>query len=1401
MQGNSVTIGGRTNNFFFIDWSLSSQNAGANQSNISYAVYFYYDQADAQLDDGDASLGGVLRWDVPGRVRNYGATFTARSVLLNSGSFTVTHDNAGNFTLNVNGSIGGSLSARSGGSANWALPQINRTALPPTINSSSRDAAGTTATIISNVAAINNNGPAASDYNYQWSTNNSSWSADTAMGVDRTATLSVGKTTAYWFRARAINSAGGWSAYGASAGPFYGFATAPQSVVATPSSSISGRINLSWTAPSNTSGGITGYKVYRKLSSGSTYSLVATLTGTGTTYADEGLARGSLYDYYVTARNAVSDAASGESDASTAVTSVRAPGSPTAPTLETAVASTDTFGKVTLTWTKPTNTAGGIIDYYLYADGVVVASVTGEDTLTGDITGLNLRQTYSFTVRARNQYAIDNGTTGDASNAISRKSPGPPTAPTGLVSEAPFFPPGTVDLDWVAPTDVGTEGGTITGYSIYLAGGTVPIKTTTGTGTSTTIEDLIPATTYTFNVRARNEIADIVGTFSNASNSTTATAQGEPDAPTGLTVVPDPLVAGRLILTWTPPVGYNTGFRVYTGAGALIANIAAPRLEIDGLAVNTSFSYKVRARNPLTDQTNSEGGPFSATVSGTTGGSSSQLVPNIAVSNSTNNTFVGTYTLIGTTATTMSYNKTASNISLASVPTSGGTTVNNTNTNLNGTYTIGVTGTQATSTAITYTKAGSDISLNTSTPSGTMTNNTNAIFNGSYEVLASPAPDPITKTVSYSKVSSDISSRVASGAITNNSNAVYNGEYVITEATETTIVYDRVNEDIEESDAFGVVTNKTNQDIFNGNFTLLDVPDHKTVQYSTGDLTYGENLITNPSMETVQSGTTVLRTNLISNPSFDTNITGWSGTNASVARSSDVSKFGTHSALVSPSSNTGSVSNGVTISSSGDYTLSAWVYAPEAKNIQVISGSTFAVPADTWTKISSTITLSSGSTSIGFASVDSTIPFYIDGVLLEAGTTLKPYFDGASADELGWNYEWTGTANASTSTAKALTTAVRTNLIPNPSFETNLTGVNIGGFDTSATRTTSQAYSGTYSIQLTSGSMGGGISYGKVFTDPSNLILAPNTNYVASAWVKGTSGQQVSISIAQFNSTENLIDINVAYLTLSSSNWERIFVTDTTQASISYATVGVGPTSSSSTIFIDAVQLELGTTPSTYFDGSIAGAAWTGTAHASTSTTGGTSAIPVGLSTASSEITSSYGPTRSGVLSALVTPSANTGGATLTMTTVASTVYTFSAWVYSSSAKNIQISADSTVGSVIAIPATTWTRAVLSFTASDTSTLISILGTDSTTAFYLDDIMLQESPTVQAYFDGDTDDITDTWPVIYTWAGTPNASISIREVGGTLPEVGAEILSPYGNATRLQSDAQLQIRYRSGWLG
>lgn len=1336
---------------------------------------------------GGANIEGMTSWTPYSIARptqtSLNGNYTTTTIW--SGDYWLNHSSTGYASYRVYGSYeswGTYGTPTLGFDTGWTTSGLSDYVFVPGTPSAgvSRGGDGTSMTVTSSIPS---SAATITDYNYRWSTDNASWSGATAMGTGRSAVFTGTATQDYYFQTRAYSSEG-WGGWSGSVG-VQGVPTAPTSVVGTASSSVSGRINVSWTAPSDTNGGITNYYVYRD----DTY---VGQTGNATTsYADDGLVRGTSYTYKVRAYNAI-----GYGAQSSASTATQAPGVPYAPVLDTAVASTDTFGKVTLDWTKPTTPVGTISDYYLYADGVVVASVSGEDTTVGAITGLNPRQTYSFTVRARNAFAVSNGLTGETSNAISRKAPGAPTAPTSLVSEAPFSPPGTIDLDWIAPTDVGTEGGTITGYNIYLAGSSTPVLSTVGTGTSVTIEDLIPATTYTFNVRARNEIADIVGTFSAASNSTTATAQGEPEAPTNLTVVSDPLVAGRLILTWTPPVGYNTGFRVYTGSDVLVANVSTPRLEIDGLTTNTSYSYKVRARNPLTDLTGSPGGPASSTVSGLVGSSSTQTVPSISVTNNTNTTLAGTFNLVSTTPTSMSYSKTASNISFASVPAGGGSTVNNTNTTLNGTYVIAT----PTSTSVTYSETVSDIPLNTSTPSGTMLNNTNVIFNGSYEVAASPAPDPVAKTVSYSKTTPNISSRTAGGSVTNNSNAVYNGEYIISDVTETTITYPKTNSNIPESDAFGMVYNKTNTDIFNGTFVVTDTPDHKTVEYSTGDLVYGENLITNPSFETIQTGSTTLRTNLVVNPAFESNVSSWTTTDSSLARSTAYAYAGSHSGLVSPSANSGSISISSTTVSGQVYTFSAWLYAEDATTVRAnvtspaITGTTTAIPADTWTRITVSFTANGTSSVCLIQSVGSTQAFYVDAVLLEQTSELRPYFDGATTDALGWDYGWTGTANASTSTAKALTTT-RTNLMTNPSLE--VSGAYGGNEITIVANSTEDFYVGTKSWKFTTT---GGVA--SDFRTPVSSI-AGSTTYTASMWIKATAGRVIKLKVQTWTTGYGRFDTQLSSDFTMTGAWQRLSYTWTTASDIVGAELGFAIDSSfASTVgYIDALMVEASSYAGVYFDGSTAGASWTGSANASTSTLVGTRAIPVGLTGVSAGIVSTYERAHSGSVSALVSPAANTGGASLTQTTVAGTVYTFSAWVYADSAKNMKLSADSTVGSTVAVPATTWTRLSLSFTAEDTSTLLSVLGTDSTTAFYLDDVMLEASSDLSDYFDGDTDATSTTWPAVYSWVGTPHASISTREVGGTLPEVGSEILNPFGQAARIESEAQLQIRYRSGWLG
>lgn len=126
MQGNSVTIGGQTNNYYFIDWQLASQNIAGNYSTINWQAYMHYTSADAQLDNGSAVLAGATRWSNGGRVYNYAANFTTRDMFITSGSFTIGHDASGNYTMGVSGSITVYGPGTSSGSASWSLPTIPR---------------------------------------------------------------------------------------------------------------------------------------------------------------------------------------------------------------------------------------------------------------------------------------------------------------------------------------------------------------------------------------------------------------------------------------------------------------------------------------------------------------------------------------------------------------------------------------------------------------------------------------------------------------------------------------------------------------------------------------------------------------------------------------------------------------------------------------------------------------------------------------------------------------------------------------------------------------------------------------------------------------------------------------------------------------------------------------------------------------------------------------------------------------------------------------------------------------------------------------------------------------------------------------------------------------------------
>jgi len=108
--------------------------------------------------------------------------------------------------------------------------------------------------------------------------------------------------TTYSFTVRATNGVGTGPASNALSAKPITVPAAPQSLVA--SQNKTKGVNLAWSAPPTDGGSpVTGYRIYRRIFGGNTFSLLATV-GTVTTYRDQATKHGVAYSYLVYAVNA-----------------------------------------------------------------------------------------------------------------------------------------------------------------------------------------------------------------------------------------------------------------------------------------------------------------------------------------------------------------------------------------------------------------------------------------------------------------------------------------------------------------------------------------------------------------------------------------------------------------------------------------------------------------------------------------------------------------------------------------------------------------------------------------------------------------------------------------------------------------------------------------------------------------------------------------------------------------------------------------------------------------------------------------------------------------------------------------------------------------------------------------
>jgi hypothetical protein len=213
---------------------------------------------------------------------------------------------------------------------------------------------------------------------------------------------------------------------------FFGGLTAPGQVtgltatdVGTSRSYNSGRIDLSWTAPSNGGSAITGYFIERSLNGVSYSTLVSNTGSTSTSYTDTGLTSAQTYYYRVSAINAIGTGTASSAASATATTV------PQTPTI-TGVSSISGT-QVSLSFSGATG-GKALSSLTITSSPSISLSYSGTSspvTVTGSYVG---NQSYTFTMSATNA----NGTSG-TSAASSSITPNIVLAPVNTV--APLISP------------------------------------------------------------------------------------------------------------------------------------------------------------------------------------------------------------------------------------------------------------------------------------------------------------------------------------------------------------------------------------------------------------------------------------------------------------------------------------------------------------------------------------------------------------------------------------------------------------------------------------------------------------------------------------------------------------------------------------------------------------------------------------------------------------------------------------------------------------------------------------------------------------------------------------------------------------------------------------------------
>lgn len=347
------------------------------------------------------------------------------------------------------------------------------------------------------------------------------------------------------------------------------------------------QVALSWTAAANA----TSYDVYRD-------NVVYAANITGTTYTNTAVTAGTVYTYFVKAKNTTTTQTT-NTNGTLSVTALDCNPIPGAFTITVTPECSGTgTPRNKLTWTASANATG----YNVYRNGVLYASSLTGTTYTN--TAVTSGTTYSYYVVAKNTTTTQTTNSNGTQTVVALNC----AAPGAFTISATAECSGTtsrVNLSWTASANA-------TSYDVYRNGS---LYASDVTGTQFLNTFVTVGTAYTYSMVAKNNI----GTLANSNGTLSATAIM--CAPGTFTATATPTCSGTtsaINVTWTASVN-ATSYDIYRNGNLYASDVTGTSfLNTYLITAGTTYTYYVKAKNSAGTLNNSNG-TLSATATNCSG--------------------------------------------------------------------------------------------------------------------------------------------------------------------------------------------------------------------------------------------------------------------------------------------------------------------------------------------------------------------------------------------------------------------------------------------------------------------------------------------------------------------------------------------------------------------------------------------------------------------------------------------------------------------------------------------------------------------------------------------------------------------------------------------------------------